>query len=42
VTRKIESPIDRGSFKLIDSAAMLDQARKWHDLYQKTIIGASR
>ena len=42
VTRKIESPIDRGSLKLIDSAAMLDQARKWHDLYQKTIIGASR
>jgi ABC-type Fe3+ transport system substrate-binding protein len=42
VTRKIESPIDRGSLKLIDSAAMLDQARKWQDLYQKTIIGASR
>jgi ABC-type Fe3+ transport system substrate-binding protein len=42
VTRKIESPIDRSSLKLIDSAAMLDQARKWQDLYQKTIIGASR
>jgi iron(III) transport system substrate-binding protein len=42
VTRKIESPIDRGSLKLIDSAAMLDQARRWQDLYQKTIIGASR
>jgi iron(III) transport system substrate-binding protein len=42
VTRKIETPIDRGSLKLIDSAAMLDQARKWQDLYQKTIIGASR
>jgi iron(III) transport system substrate-binding protein len=42
VTRKIESPIDRGSLKVIDSAAMLDQARKWQDLYQKTIIGASR
>jgi ABC-type Fe3+ transport system substrate-binding protein len=42
VTRKIESPIDRGSLRLIDSAAMLDQARKWQDLYQRTIIGASR
>ena len=30
------------SLKLIDSAAMLDHARKWQDLYQKTIIGASR
>jgi len=42
VTRKIETAFDRGSLKLIDSAAMLDQARKWQDLYQKTIIGASR
>jgi iron(III) transport system substrate-binding protein len=42
VTRKIETPIDRGSLKLIDSAGMLDHARKWQDLYQKTIIGASR
>ena len=42
VTRKIETPVARESLKLIDSAAMLDQARKWQDLYQKTIIGASR
>ena len=28
--------------KLIDSAAMLDEARKWQDLFQKTIIGPSR
>jgi iron(III) transport system substrate-binding protein len=42
VTRKIETPVARESLKLIDSAAMLDHARKWQDLYQKTIIGASR
>jgi iron(III) transport system substrate-binding protein len=39
---KLESPIDRSKLKLIDSAAMLDQARKWQDLYQRTIIGPSR
>ena len=42
VTRKIETPVARESLKLIDSAAMLEHARKWQDLYQKTIIGASR
>ena len=42
VTRTLETPINRGALKLIDSAAMLDQARKWQDLYQRTIIGASR
>jgi iron(III) transport system substrate-binding protein len=30
------------AFKLIDSAAMLDQSRKWQDLFQKTIVGPSR
>jgi iron(III) transport system substrate-binding protein len=42
VTRTLETPINRGSLKLIDSAAMLEQARKWQDLYQRTIIGVSR
>ena len=31
-----------GQLKLIDSSAMLDHARKWQDLYQKTIVGPSR
>jgi iron(III) transport system substrate-binding protein len=42
VSRKIETPFDRSQFKIIDSAMMLDQARKWQDLYQRTIIGPSR
>jgi iron(III) transport system substrate-binding protein len=42
VSRKIETPFDRSQLKLINSAMMLDQARKWQDLYQKTIIGPSR
>jgi iron(III) transport system substrate-binding protein len=40
-SRKVESPF-KGPFKLIDSAVMLDQSRKWQDLYQRTIIGPSR
>jgi hypothetical protein len=32
----------RDTLKVIDSAAMLDQSRKWQDLYQRTIIGPSR
>jgi iron(III) transport system substrate-binding protein len=40
-SRKIETPLS-GSFALIDSAAMLDQSKKWQDLYQKTIIAPSR
>jgi len=39
---KVEAPINRSQLKLIDSAAMLDQARKWQELYQRTIIGPSR
>jgi iron(III) transport system substrate-binding protein len=42
VSRKIETSVDRSKLQLIDSAAMLDDARKWQDLYQKTIIGPSR
>jgi iron(III) transport system substrate-binding protein len=41
VRRDIEPPY-KVAFKLIDSAAMLDQARRWQDLFQKTIVGPSR
>jgi iron(III) transport system substrate-binding protein len=41
-SRKIESPMITGPLKLIDSAVMLDQARKWQELYQRTIVGPSR
>jgi iron(III) transport system substrate-binding protein len=41
VSRSIE-PLYMGPFKLIDSAAILDDARKWQELFQKTIIGPSR
>jgi len=42
VSRTIDTPFDRSQFKIIDSAMMLDQARKWQDIYQRTIIGPSR
>jgi iron(III) transport system substrate-binding protein len=42
VSRSIETPFNKGPITLIDSAAILDQARKWQDLYQKTIIAPSR
>jgi iron(III) transport system substrate-binding protein len=42
VSRNIETSVDRSKLQIIDSAAMLDAARKWQDLYQKTIIGPSR
>ena len=41
VSRLLE-PLYKGPFRLIDSAAMLDEARKWQELFQKTIIGPSR
>jgi iron(III) transport system substrate-binding protein len=41
VSRSLE-PLYKGPFRLIDSAAMLDEARKWQELFQKTIIGPSR
>jgi iron(III) transport system substrate-binding protein len=41
-SRKIESPFTKGPLELIDSGVMLDQAQKWQDLYQKTIISPSR
>ena len=42
VSRSIETPFNKGPITLIDSAAILDQARKWQDLYHKTIIAPSR
>ncbi len=41
-SRKIDSPFTKGRLELIDSGLMLDQAQKWQDLYQKTIINPSR
>jgi iron(III) transport system substrate-binding protein len=41
-SRRIENPFDKGPLTLIDSALMLDQAKKWQELYQKTILGPSR
>ena len=40
-SRNIEPPY-KLPFQLIDSAVMLDQARRWQDLFQKTIIAPSR
>ena len=42
VSRKIESPFNRSPLQLIDSTMMLDHARKWQELFQKTIVGPSR
>jgi iron(III) transport system substrate-binding protein len=42
VSRKVDTPFNTNQLKLIDSSAMLDHARKWQDLYQKTIVGPSR
>jgi iron(III) transport system substrate-binding protein len=42
VSRKIETPFNQGPLKLIDSTVMLDQAKKWQELYQKTILGPTR
>lgn len=42
VSRTIETPFNKGRLKLIDSAAILNQARRWQELYQKTIVAPSR
>jgi ABC-type Fe3+ transport system substrate-binding protein len=42
VSRKIDGPFRNVPLRLIDAATMLDQARKWQDLFQRTIIGPSR
>ncbi len=41
-SRKTEALVDRSQLKIIDPAVPPDQARKWQDLYQRTIIGPSR
>ena len=41
-SRKIETPLAKIPLKLIDSSLILDHARKWQDLFQKTIISPSR
>jgi iron(III) transport system substrate-binding protein len=37
-SRKIETPLNKGPIKLIDSAMILDQAKKWQDLYQQIVL----
>jgi iron(III) transport system substrate-binding protein len=41
-SRKVDSPFTKGPLQIIDSSVMLDQAQKWQDLFQKTIIAPSR
>lgn len=41
-SKKIESPFTKGPLKLIDSGVMLDNAKKWQDLYQNIIVSRSR
>jgi iron(III) transport system substrate-binding protein len=41
-SRKIESPVTRNPLKLIDSVEMLDNAKKWQELYQSIVIKPSR
>lgn len=41
-SRKIESPFTRNPLQLIDSVEMLDNAKKWQDLYQSIVIKAAR
>jgi iron(III) transport system substrate-binding protein len=41
-SRKIDSPFTRNPLQLIDSVEMLDNAKKWQELYQSIVIKASR
>jgi iron(III) transport system substrate-binding protein len=41
-SRKIESPFTRNPLKLIDSVEMLDNAKRWQELYQSIVIKAAR
>jgi iron(III) transport system substrate-binding protein len=41
-SRKVESPLNSIPVSLIDSALILDQARKWQDLFQRTVISPPR
>ena len=42
VSRTIETPVTKAPLKLIDSAVMLDQAKKWQELFQRTIVAPAR
>jgi iron(III) transport system substrate-binding protein len=41
-SRKIESPFTRGPLQLIDSVEMLNNAKKWQELYQSIVLKPSR
>jgi iron(III) transport system substrate-binding protein len=41
-SRKIEPPLNLSPLKLIDTAAILDQARKWQELFQRTFLNQTR
>jgi iron(III) transport system substrate-binding protein len=41
-SRKIDSPFTRNPLQLIDSVEMLDNAKKWQELYQSIVIRAAR
>ena len=41
-SRKVDSPFPRDSLQLIDSVEMLDNAKKWQELYQSVVIKAAR
>jgi iron(III) transport system substrate-binding protein len=41
-SRRIAPPLKLGPLQLIDAAQMLDQARKWQELFQKIIVNQSR
>ena len=41
-TSKIDTAFTQRPIKIIDSALMLDESRKWQELFQKTIVAPSR
>ena len=41
-SRKIESPFTRNPLQLIDSVEMLDNTKRWQDLFQSIVIKPSR
>ncbi len=41
-SRKVDTPLTNGSLKLIDSALMLDQAKKWQELFRSVILSQPR
>ena len=41
-SRKVDSPFIRNPLQLIDSVEMLDNAKKWQELYQSVVIKVAR